>query len=195
MDSETISVYSAQVDDYARATVDEKNDPQLITFIGALPANSRVLDLGCGPGYAAAQMAQAGHSVDATDATPEMVEMAAQHAGVTAWIATFDEIEGDDLYDGIWANFSLLHAARSDMPRHLAAIRQALKPGELFHIGMKTGTGEKRDALGRVYTYYTEDELSGLLREAGMTPFSSVPDEGIGLDGAPFTSVTIAAHG
>lgn len=194
-DNETIAVYGQKAADYAELVASEAPDATLAAFIGGLPSGGHVLDLGCGPGQAAAMMARAGLRVEATDATPEMVALAAAHEGVTARLATFDDIAGCDLYDGIWANFSLLHAPRADMPRHLAALRMALKPGGLFHIGMKTGSGEKRDSLGRLYTYYTEEELCGLLREAGFTPFSSDHGAEPGLDGVTAPWVTIAAHG
>lgn len=194
-DTETLRVYSDMADEYASLTSEATSDPVLETFVAALPTASRILDLGCGPGQAAARMARAGHMVDATDATPEMVELAGKHEGVTAWVATFDDLKGSDIYDGIWANFSLLHAPRSDMPRYLRALRALLKPAGLFHIGMKTGTDEKRDELGRLYTYYTEEELTDLLKEAGFTPFSSTVGQDVGLDGKMADWVTIAAHG
>ena len=193
-DRETLAVYDKRAADYAARFTGSRN-VDLETFIAALPTGAQVLDLGCGPGHAAAQMADAGHSVEATDASAEMVKLARSHPGVTARQASFDDITGTDLYDGIWANFALLHAPRSAMPGHLAALRRALRPGGLFHIGMKTGTGEKRDEIGRLYTYYTEDELAGLLREAGFTPFSSRTGAEPGLDGVVAPWMTIAAHG
>ncbi len=194
-DHQTLNVYGAMAQDYLNVVESAGDDPLLSAFIGALPRHAHVLDLGCGPGSAAARMAQAGARVDATDATPEMVALAATHPGVTARHATFDQIEGTDLYDGIWANFSLLHAPRRAMPRHLGALREALKPGGLFHIGMKTGTGESRDRLGRHYTYYTPKELSGLLAAAGFSPFSSTQGRDTGLDGTLSDWVAITAHG
>ncbi len=194
-DDTTLGVYAQKAADYAAMTTKAAEDPALIAFTGGLPKGARVLDLGCGPGGAAGAMAKAGLVVDATDAVPEMVVMAEALEGVTAWQASFDEIAGDNLYDGIWANFSLLHAPKADMPRHLAALRRALKPGGLFHIGMKTGTGEKRDPLGRHYAYYTEEELCGLLKDVGMTPFSTATGAEKGLDGVEAPWVVIAAHG
>ncbi len=194
-DSETLKIYGERAGEYAQLIEDGATDPRLATFIAALPQGAHVLDLGCGPGQSAARMAAAGLNVTATDAVPEMVELAAQTDGVTAKVATFDDISGTDLYMGIWANFSLLHAPRADMPRHLATLRRALCTGGLFHIGMKTGSGEKRDSLGRRYTYYTADELHDLLRDAGFDPFSSHTGSDVGLDGVEASWVTIAAHG
>ena len=193
-DIETLKVYGDMADDYAAITTEATEDKALTTFIGALPKGSHVLDLGCGPGFAAARMAREGLSVDATDATPAMVELADKHPGVNAWAATFDDLTGTNLYDGIWANFSLLHASRGDMPRYLGTLREMLKTGGMFHIGMKTGTGERRDALGRLYTYYTGPELEQLLRDARLTPFSSTTGRDKGLDGEWADWVTIIAH-
>jgi 2-polyprenyl-3-methyl-5-hydroxy-6-metoxy-1,4-benzoquinol methylase len=74
------------------------DDPALIDFIATVSKGGHVLDLGCGPGAAAAKMAQAGLKVTATDAVPEMIALATQHAGVNAICATFDDITGDNIY-------------------------------------------------------------------------------------------------
>ncbi|MEI4260888.1 class I SAM-dependent DNA methyltransferase [Roseovarius sp. D0-M9] len=194
-DPETLAAYGTQAQNYAAMTDSLKGDKHLAIFIAALPKGARVLDLGCGPGRAAGQMADHGLKVDALDAVPEMVAMAAVHPGVAARQGTFHDIAGTDLYDGIWANFSLLHAPRADMPGHLAALKTALKPGGLFHIGVKTGTGAARDKLGRHYTYYTQGELRGLLSAAGLAPHDSWTGRDRGLAGQMDDWVVIHAHG
>lgn len=194
-DPETIRLYDARAEDYARVTDSDAPDATLTGFLAALPPNARVLDLGCGPGRSAAHMAAAGHEVEAWDASEGMVKLAAAHPGVTARQADFDALRAEAEYDAIWANFSLLHAPRADMPRHLAAIRRALKPGGLFHIAVKQGEGSKRDALGRLYTYYTQNDLARLLDEAGLAPGPFQRGEDMGLDNvlAPWISVTAHA--
>lgn len=191
-DRETLQVYGRKVADYARMARRTATDPRLAAFIDAMPAGGHVLDLGCGPGLAAAEMARRGLRVLATDATPEMVALAAGHPGVTARCETFDAIAGEALHDGIWAGFSLLHAARTALPDHLAAICRALKPGGQFWIGMKTGTGTRRDSLGRLYTYCTEAELNRLLTAAGLIPTQSWTGADPGLDGVTAPWVVIA---
>ncbi|MGK7651557.1 class I SAM-dependent DNA methyltransferase [Roseovarius sp. B08] len=193
-DAETIRVYGAEAARYADVTKDAAKDPVLRLFLDHLAMGSHVLDLGCGPGIASAAMAAAGHTVTATDATPEMVALAAAQPGVFARLATFDDVTDVSAYDAIWANFSLLHAARADLPRHLFALVTALRPGGLFHIGMKTGEGSQRDRIGRLYTYVTEDELTGLLQEAGLTPFETRTGADAGLDGTVAPWVTILAR-
>jgi len=195
-DPETIRVYDDRAAEYADLTDSNiSDDPNLAAFIAACPEGGRVLDLGCGPGMAAAVMAQAGLQVEATDASAEMVAMAARHPGVSARQAMFDDISGSDVYDGIWASFCLLHAPRADFPSHLKALHKALKPGGTFWIGMKTGTGQTRDALGRLYTYYTASELETYLTEAGFTPQSRKVGTGKGLDGKEAEYILVTAHG
>lgn len=195
-DPETVAVYDSRAADYAEMTdAYNRSDPRLAAFVAACPAGGRVLDLGCGPGAAAAQMAAAGLTVEAEDASAAMVEMAAQHPGVTARQATFDDISGDALYDGIWANFSLLHAPRAAFPRHLAALHRALKRGGVFLIGLKLGKGEARDKIGRLYTYYTEGDLMDHLRAAGFTATDIKHGQGEGLDGTTAPWISVLAHG
>lgn len=194
-DPQTLGVYAAQAQKYADLTDDANSaDPRLNAFIDDIPDGGAVLDLGCGPGQSAALMAQAGLAVTAFDPVPEMVEMAARHDNVTARVASFDDVEGENLYDGVWANFSLLHAPRADMPRHLAAIAKALKSGGRFHIGVKTGTGSHRDSIGRLYTYYTEDELTGLLQDAGLRVFDRAEGVDAGLSGEDAHWICLAAR-
>lgn len=183
-DRETLEVYDARAGDYADL-VGEAPAPkdQLDSFLGALPEQADVLDLGCGPGLAAAYFAEAGHTVTATDASAGMIELAAQHTGITTRQETFDEIGGEAIYDGVWANFSLLHAKRADLPRHLQAIATAIRSGGVFHIGMKTGENTERDSLGRRYTFVTQRELETLLANVGLSPFVHWTGSDVGFAG------------
>ena len=194
-DRETIAVYDARAGDYAKLEPSDTPSETLGAFIDALPDGARVLDLGCGPGTSSRHMVRAGCVVDALDASAEMIGLTSAIKGVTARQASFDDISGTAIYDGVWANFSLLHAPRTDMPRHLSAIHTALKPGGLFHIAVKEGTGEDRDSLNRYYTYYTEAELAGLLQEAGFTvgPYRRGRDKGLSGEDADWISVTAHA--
>lgn len=194
-DRNTISVYDAQATRYAELTnEDNTGDPQLGRFIQAVPAGGKVLDFGCGPGASSAIMAKAGLQVDATDASEQMVKLASEHSGVTARQATFFDLTVERIYDGIWANFSLLHATRAEFPKHLSAIHRALKPGGAFFIAMKLGDGDGPDRLGRFYSYYSEDELKTYLEDAGFTITSQRRGSGTGLDGSVSEYLALAAH-
>ncbi len=182
-DKETLAVYAARANDYANRFGKGRPDRHLAAFIAALPKGTTVLDLGCGPARSAAHMAQAGLEVQAWDASPEMARIAKETFGLDVEIKEFSDLTGVSRFGGIYANFSLLHAPKSEMPEHLARIARALKPSGLFHIGLKTGEGEVRDKLGRLYSYYQDAEITALLEDAGLSVISRDFGADKGLDG------------
>lgn len=192
---ETLAIYDAQADAYAARNAKLYELPQAEAFVAKLLKGGRILDFGCGPGQFSAWFAGQGFAVDAWDGSSEMIARAATHEGVTMRLARFEELDADEAYDGVWANFSLLHAERAALPDLLARIHRALKPGGLFHIAMKLGTGAGPDQLGRYYTYYEEDELAGLLEAAGFTILERHLFDGVGLDGTAGHYITLLCHG
>jgi len=193
-DKRTVDLYDAKAADYAELVVSEKADAQLTAFLDLLPAGGAVLDLGCGPAFASVIMRDAGFVPDPVDAARGMVDMANKKFAINARQMTFDDIDMVDSYDGVWANFSLLHAARDDLPRHLRALAVALRDAGVLHIGMKTGTGAQRDRIDRMYTYVTEDELRGLLQEAGFAVLGVDTGEDMGFDGTMAEWVVMRAR-
>jgi SAM-dependent methyltransferase len=191
----TLEVYDARAADYGAMTEKLYELREAEGLAAALPPGGRILDLGCGPGFYAAWFAARGFEVDAVDGSAEMVAMANTQPGVVARRALFDENDGDGVYDGVWANFSLLHAPRTAFPGHLERLHRALVPGGVLHLGMKLGTGEGPDRIGRFYAYYSEDELERLLNAAGFTVTARHRGKGPGLDGTVTPYVTMLAHG
>lgn len=187
-DDQTISVYQTRAANYADLGISPTQATALNVFSTALPPEAHILDLGCGPGLHARALMDLGHSVDAIDATQAFVD-AARAIGVAARLATFDDINAHNAYDGIWASFSLLHAPRADVPRYLAALAHALRPGGTFFLGMKTGSGESRDSIGRHYCYFSAEELEQMLTDLGLTITHRVDDAEAGFAGTvdPYT--------
>lgn len=186
-DRETLAVYDGASDRYAKRGGADWEYAALDAFLARLPAGARILDLGCGPGHLSAVMAERGMVPDPVDASAGMVALTRENFGLPARQATFDEIDGVGVYDAVWANFSLLHAPRAEMPGHLERLARALRPGGLIHLGMKVGEGEGRDGLNRFYTYWRVEELQAALEAAGFAVDAEVRHgRGKGLDGAPF---------
>ena len=169
-------------------------DRDLQDFIDGVPKGGRVLDLGCGPGNSAAAMAAAGLITEAWDATPEMVRIAQKAPGVDVRLARFEDLNCSDQFDGIWSNFALLHAPRADMPSNLDRITQAFKPNGFLHIGLKTGSGEKRDAIGRFYSYFSEEELREMLVSRGFEVTYTRHGSQAGLDGTESPFIILKAR-
>jgi SAM-dependent methyltransferase len=193
-DRRTIALYDAEADAYAEQSHRARRYPRLERFIDAMPADARVLDLGCGPGKWAARMVERGLEVDALDASTGMAAAAKAAHGLDVRVGTFDDVTGENLYDGIWAHYSLLHAPRDALPRHLAALARALRPDGLFLIVMKLGEGEARDSKDRLYTYYTEQDLERLLTDAGFAIVEREYGDDVGFDGSPHWYIALHAR-
>lgn len=191
-DPKTLAVYSERTAEYQEMTGGTQDYRNLDDFIENLPAGGIVYDIGAGPGHDAKIMSDAGLSVVALEPTPEFADLI-EHLGIEVQRKTFADINEVAKYDGAWASFSLLHAKRADMPSYLQKIATALKPAGLFVIGMKTGSGERRDKLGRFYCYYTTDELQELLSAAGFVVTRCTEGAARGLAGNKDSYVIIDA--
>ncbi len=191
--TDTLSIYDQTASDYER-TIADWDDPALREFIDAIPPAGHVLDLGCGPGHAAEEMVARGLRVDAVDGSEEMVRRANRRHGVTARRLLFEELDGKDIYDGIWASFSLLHAPKADFPSHLSRLHRAARTGARLHLGMKLGSGEVEDELGRFYAYYDQNELETLVTAAGFSVAARATGRSKGMAGKLEDWIMITAY-
>lgn len=149
----------------------------------ALPAGSRVLDVGCGTGLPTArQLTDAGHTVLGIDLSAGMLELA--RANVPPPAAEFRQVDLADLrrsgegpgavgqFDGIACFFALLMLPRKEIPSALRLLRSLLRPGGL--LGLSMVEADLDDAaipfLGHTIRVsgYLRDELRQVVREAGF---------------------------
>ncbi len=193
-DTQTLDFYTREAAAYADYTSQEKRSPLLRRFADLLPAGADVLDFGCGSGWAAYRLNEFGLRAVGFDGSDGLAEQARERYGVEVTVGRFDAFDAKAAYDGIWASFCLLHDTRAAMPGHLARLHRALRPGGPIYIGLKEGEGESRDSLGRLYTYFGADEMTGLLTSAGFGEILIETDQTKGYDGAPVSSLHIFAH-
>lgn len=193
-DQGTMAAYAANLEKYRNLVTKQGGNRQLKGFLRRLRPGATILDLGCGVGDSAARMRDAGFDVSCMDASPDMAAMAEEQHGLDVDVASFDELAAETKYDGIWASFSLLHAPRAEMPENLARIHRALRPGGVFYMGLKMGGHEARDAAGRFYAYFGEEELVAMLGKAGFTPVAIEQDSVVGLLGQPEACIHITSR-
>ncbi|HEY4459917.1 MAG TPA: class I SAM-dependent methyltransferase [Pseudonocardiaceae bacterium] len=102
---------------------------------GELPANARVLDVGCGTGKPVAEvLAAAGHRVTGYDVSPTMVELArAQLPQVSFEVGDLRTLEQPaSSWDAVVACYSLLQLTRAQIDAALAKFADWLAPGGIF---------------------------------------------------------------
>ncbi|HSG55084.1 MAG TPA: class I SAM-dependent methyltransferase [Paracoccaceae bacterium] len=131
-------------------------------FCMRLEPGAKVLELGCGDGRDAARMEAKGLVVDPTDGTQSMAELAAERLGRPARQMEFGQLDVIEGYDAVWAHAALHHQPIAGLDDVLGRILRALKPGGWFFANYKLGTGEARDALGRLYNFPPRADLMAL---------------------------------
>lgn len=167
-DPATIAFYQARAPHWVFHS-GEAHSHQLDGFLDLLPAESAVLELGCGGGRDAARIMARGFAVDATDAVPALVKRANEAFGIGARVMAFHELGAEAAYAGVWAHASLLHCPRAALPDTLQRIHRALLPEGWFFSSYKLGDGEGRDLLGRLHNFPSPEWLLAAYAEAGFT--------------------------
>ena len=193
-DPDTLAFYDKEGATYAEWSAPGDDYAWLEKFISMTPPDARLLDYGCGGGWAAKRMLDAGRRVEAFDGSASLAEEASKLTGLNVKVMRFEAFAEEDRFDGIWCSFCLLHAPKSAMPVNLAGIERALRPGGLLYLGLKQGEGERRDKIGRFYSYFGAEEITGLLEAAGFADIDLRERQGDGYDGSKETIMHIFAR-
>lgn len=160
---DSIDYYERHGSQYFEETINLNMEEQLSAFVSCLPENAEVLDLGCGSGRDSRALEEAGCYVTPMDGSPKMCSLAEIYTDMEVLCLTFEEMEFEEVFDGIWASASLLHVARKDMPRILDKVYRALVPGGVLYMSFQYG--EKEEIRGkRFFCDYTERTMRSMLK-------------------------------
>ena len=161
---DTIKYYNKNAADYYEETVDNNMEEIIEKFLEHIPADSAIMDLGCGSGRDSLYFINEGFDVTAVDGSEELCELAQVHIGQDVLNMTFDELEFDDVFDGVWACSSLLHVPKKDIKAILGKVVRSLKKDGVLYMSFRYGEFEgMRD--GRYYSDYRLHPLRDMLRE------------------------------
>lgn len=151
-----------------------------------LQPGAAVLDLGCGSGVYAKRFQDKGYCVSAIDAAPRLCKHAEKLLGQRVRCLRFDELEDEHLYDGVFANVSLLHVSKQDYPDIFRRVYRALKEKGYFYASFKEGSFEGfRPENNTYFTEMTPQMMQELLERTGLfktaaverTPFQQTEDQ------------------
>lgn len=154
--------YQQHAQRFFSETVDVDMSELYRPFVAHLKPGARILDAGCGSGRDAKAFSEMGYEVEAFDASAELVELARQHTGLPVKQMRFEEVTEVERYDGIWCCASLLHVPLAELPGVMAQLAKALKPGGVWYLSFKYGSGE-REKDGRRFTDMNEAGLGEMI--------------------------------
>ena len=161
---DSIDYYNRYAVPYYEETVDVDMTEVIEPFMELLPENAEVLDLGCGSGRDTIVLEERGFYVTPMDGSEEMCKLAEINTDQEVLQMTYDEMEFDDVFDGIWACAALVHLTDDEMREIMKKLIQALKADGILYFSLHKGD---RDGIynGRYFRDYTRKELSDLMEE------------------------------
>ena len=195
MDRKTAALYEARAHEWiAQRRPQAVEDGRLVGFVRRLRGGGRVADLGCGPGWYAAELSAHGYAVVALDVATAMLAHVGRHAPNAA------RVRGDlaalpfadRSLDGAWGVNCYVHVPGADLPLALARLHAALRPGAPVALSfanlarmqptaadLRRGDAERRSSkgelVGRLLTGVTLERVRGLLEGAGFDGVSVEP--------------------
>jgi SAM-dependent methyltransferase len=132
----TLAHYEASAESFREATWDHDVTQNYAALLGAIEGSApfAILDLGCGPGRDLVYFRAQGHEPVGLDGSERFVEMAREASGCEVLHQGFLAMAlPRGRFDGVFANASLFHVPRAELPRVLGELHAALKPrGVLF---------------------------------------------------------------
>lgn len=167
----TLGNYNDVAEDFREGTrdhdVSQNIDALLRNIQGSPPF--QILDFGCGPGRDLQTFAAMGHIPTGLDGSDRFAEMARVDSGCEVLHQNFLELNlPAERFDGIFANASLFHVPRQELPRVLRELRDALQPGGVLFSSNPRGNNQEGWKGERYGAFHSAEAWSELMTEAGF---------------------------
>ena len=156
--------YTTHAQQYVKTTVGVDMSAQYAMFLPHLKPGSSILDAGCGSGRDSLAFKQRGYTVQAFDASLAMVEATRELAKIPVRKLTFQEMDYNQGFDGIWACASLLHVPKQELGKVFTRLAKALKPKGFLYCSFKNREeGFEKD--GRVFTCFIPESMQEFIQD------------------------------
>lgn len=166
----TLDHYERNAEAFWQGTRDHDVRQNIDALLRALhgPPPYAILDFGCGPGRDLHTLRQLGHHPVGLEGTRALAEMARRHSACEVWQQNFLDLDlPDGRFDGIFANASLFHIPRPELPRVLRQLHATLKPNGVLFASNPRGSNNEGVQGTRYGAYYDLDTWRTYLSAAG----------------------------
>lgn len=133
-------------------------------FLSRVVSGGLILDFGCGGGRDSKYFLSRNYKVSAIDGSKEMCRLASEYAKIYVKNIEYKDFSDTSIYDGIWANASLVHLDDNNLLSTLSSIREALKDDGVFYMSLKNNKSERESDRDRIFYYRNFDEVYSMIR-------------------------------
>lgn len=172
----TISDYNDRAQLFHEHTHDHdvsQNIESLLRNINSQPP-WQLLDFGCGPGRDLKSFKKLGHHIIGLDGSSNFCDMARELSGCEVWQQDFLQLDLPDSYfDGIFANATLFHIPRQELPRVLKDLYHSMKPGAVLLSSNPHGNNEEGWQRQRYASLHKPQQWQEFMLAAGYTLLES----------------------
>jgi SAM-dependent methyltransferase len=168
----TVAHYSDRADEFWERTRDHDVQQNIEALLRHLPAESplHLLDFGCGPGRDLVAFRDLGHAPVGLEGSAPFAAMARMHSGCDVWEQDFLALNlPANRFDGIFANASLFHVPRQELPRVLRELHATLKPEGVLFTSNPRGNNEEGWNRERYGAYHDLESWRTFLEDANFT--------------------------
>ncbi len=159
---ETLKYYDENAQSYSQSTIDADMSFSVNKFLSHVKDGGKILDAGCGSGRDSKTFVEKGYGVVSTDASKNMCREAEKLLHGEVLCLSFQDMDFEDEFDGVWCSASLLHVPYNEIDLAMANIFRALKKNGILYVSFKYGT-ERYSKEGRYFFNYNEETVQKLL--------------------------------
>ena len=161
---DTLDYYNKNASEYFEQTLNGNFAENYKKFLSRIPQNAYILDFGCGSGRDSKYFIENGYKVKAIDGSIEMCKLASEYIGQEVECMKFDELNEENVYDGIWACSSILHVEKEQLGNILEKMITALKEKGIIYTSFKKGVKDEIKE-GKYYNYLTKEKLEEIIEK------------------------------
>jgi ubiquinone/menaquinone biosynthesis C-methylase UbiE len=140
-------------------------------FSEKIPTESKILDVGCGPGHHALYLSERNHKIIGIDLSKEMLKNARKNVNSVEFInMDIQHLEfSENSFDGIWSAGSTIHIPREELVDLLFGYKRVLKKKGILGLNLQIGRKSEIAEDGRFFEFYkNKTEILNLVKYIGF---------------------------
>lgn len=165
--NKTTSYYNANAQFFHAETAHLDLSNLYAPFLKHVKSSGHILDAGCGSGRDTRYFKSQGYQVTAFDASMELCKLASETVGQEVLHLEFENMQFENIFDGVWACASLLHVPKNNLPEVFYKIAKSLKDQGVAYCSFKLGNSEC-ERNGRHFTDLNTETLLPLIRPSNL---------------------------